>query len=285
MSQFPSSIISFPTHVDGQVIYAADVNNVQDEVTALETKVGKDGSADTSSLDYIVKNPASDGGGHVQKANKGDTGQTSYAKGDLLVATSQSVIGKLSIGNVGEVLTPDTNATTGMKWSPLVANKVAVTTTSVSMARGTSSVETVLFAASILGSTLGTNNAIKYKGILPIFSGADNFTLKMKYGGGVSTGVTLTNDRSVVGVGYIEGMLVGDGANSQVGVISLHADSNPAGFYASNSNYFGVAYGQSTNISSVNSSADQNLVITGKFDGVSVVNSVLTGAFVVEKIV
>lgn len=115
-TQFPSSIISFSTKVNGQVIDANDVNSPQAEITALETKVGADSSADTTSLDYKISNALSDGGGHVQTANKGGTGQTSYTKGDLLVASSSSVLGKLSVGNDGLSLVADSSQTTGVNW-------------------------------------------------------------------------------------------------------------------------------------------------------------------------
>lgn len=117
MAIFPSSIISFSTKVNGQVIDASDINLPQNEITALETKVGIDNSADTTSLDYLIKNSASSGGGHVQTANKGGTGQTSYNKGDILVASSGSVLGKLSVGADLQVLTADSSQTSGVKWS------------------------------------------------------------------------------------------------------------------------------------------------------------------------
>jgi len=116
MSKFPSSIISFSTKVNGAVIDAGDINSPQDEITALETKVGKDGSADTTSLDYKVTNAASGGGGHVQTANKGGTGQTSYTKGDILAASSSSVLGKIAVGADGQALIADSTATNGVRW-------------------------------------------------------------------------------------------------------------------------------------------------------------------------
>lgn len=140
---FPSSIISFSTKVNGAVIDAGDVNSPQTEITAIETKVGTDGSADTTSLDYKITNPASDGGGHVQKANKGGTGQTSYTKGDILVATSSSVLGKQAVGGTdGYALVVDSTQTNGVKWG-LPGNSPVVRTY-------TSSVITVWTRPSIL---------------------------------------------------------------------------------------------------------------------------------------
>lgn len=53
-TSFPGAQDSFPTYNDGDTIYASIVNDVQDAVEALETKVGIDGSADPTSLDYRV---------------------------------------------------------------------------------------------------------------------------------------------------------------------------------------------------------------------------------------
>lgn len=87
-----------------------------DTIEALQAKVGVDNSAVTSSLDYIVKNASSDGGGHVQTAAKGGTGQTSYTKGDILVAQSATTLTKLTVGSNNQVLTADSTQTTGVKW-------------------------------------------------------------------------------------------------------------------------------------------------------------------------
>lgn len=114
---YPSSIMSFGTKVVEQVINPADVNNLQTEVVALETKVGVDGSADTNSLDYIVKNANSDGGGHVQGATKGGTGQTSYVKGDILAAANSSTLSRLGVGGDGSGLVADSTSPMGVKWS------------------------------------------------------------------------------------------------------------------------------------------------------------------------
>jgi microcystin-dependent protein len=61
---YPTTIDSFPANVDGEIIPASDINNLQDAVAALETKVGADTSAVTGSLDYKITNPASSNPGH-----------------------------------------------------------------------------------------------------------------------------------------------------------------------------------------------------------------------------
>lgn len=122
MTQFPSSIISFSTKANGQVIDASHINSPQDEIAALETKVGIDNSSVTTSLDYLIKDANSNGGGHVQTANKGGTGQTSFAKGDLLVASSSSVLSKLTVGVDGKFLATDSGASAGISWKAAADN-------------------------------------------------------------------------------------------------------------------------------------------------------------------
>lgn len=119
---YPSSIQGFtnpsPTDRLNSPSHSGLHTSENDTLGALMTKVGVDNSGDTSSLDYIIKNSASDGGGHVQSANKGGTGQTSYTKGDLLVATSTSVLAKMAVTSVnGAVLTADSTSPTGMSWT------------------------------------------------------------------------------------------------------------------------------------------------------------------------
>lgn len=88
----------------------------------LEAFVGTLSSV-SGTLMYDVRAAASNGGGHVQTANKGGTGQTSYAKGDILVATSSSVLAKLSVGTDGHVLTVDSTQSTGVKYAAPVSGE------------------------------------------------------------------------------------------------------------------------------------------------------------------
>lgn len=241
------------------------------------------------SLFYDIRSPDSNGGGHVQTANKGGTGQTTYTKGDLLVATSSSVIAKLAVSSVsGDVLVADVNQTAGMKWAPVVANKVVTNPTSVVLAGGAASVATVMFSASILGSTLGTNNGVKFTGVLNKFSSSQNFDLIVNYGNNVVSSVTIVaNVGSILlGAGTIEGMIIGRGAvDSQLGYVKFHVTNPRSGVAATLGANIAVAFGAGNGTASVESSANQNLVITGVFPTVANENSVLAGFFVVEKIV
>jgi hypothetical protein len=147
MAQYPSSIISFPVHVNGQVIDAVDVNSPDNEITAIQSFVGTQSS--TFGITYDLRSPNSGGGGHVQTANKGGTGQISYNKGDLLVATSSSVLAKLGAGTDGQALIVNSSVAAGVNWGTVIANLP------YSQGGGTGSVYTASPASSIVALTIG----------------------------------------------------------------------------------------------------------------------------------
>ena len=118
MSLFPSVITTYSTKVNGQIIDASDVNNLQTDVSQIEQVLGVAGASSVvGTYEYIVKSPASNGGGHVQTANKGGTGQTTFNKGDILVAQSTSVLTKLSASTTdGYALITDSAQNVGLRW-------------------------------------------------------------------------------------------------------------------------------------------------------------------------
>lgn len=85
------------------------------EIVQMQTFIGTNASA-VGTLIYDIRSPLSNGGGHVQTANKGGTGQTSYTKGDLLVSTSTSVLTKFAIGTDGNYLVADSTQAAGVRW-------------------------------------------------------------------------------------------------------------------------------------------------------------------------
>lgn len=134
MSLFNSVLTAYATKVNGQLIDASDVNNLQTDVTQIEAILGVSGDASVvGSYEYFIKSPDSNGGGHVQTANKGGTGQTSFNKGDVLVAQSSSVLSKLAVSATdGYALVSDSTANTGVKWGlPGNAPNIRIYTPSV----------------------------------------------------------------------------------------------------------------------------------------------------------
>lgn len=262
-------------------------NTVSSAVGQLEAVIGLEGSSSAvGTINYDLRSPASGGGGHIQTANKGGTGQTMYAKGDLLVGQSSSVLTKLSAGNDNQVLLADSAAATGIKWGQLTsANKVAINTSSVlSFPDAT---PTVLFAASVAGSILGSNNAIKFTGALQNFG--SNATLDIVASYGNNTAVTLQlGGGSIIGTGpgsiagTLTGMITANGStSSQLSYMMLNVGQRrfvPLG----NLQIVGAT---SFGTSSTLSDAPQSLVITSSFVSTQTGNSILTGMFVVEKVV
>lgn len=86
------------------------------EIEAIQTFVGTIPASAVGTLIYDIRSPDSNGGGHIQSANKGGTGQTSYNKGDLLVGQSNSVLAKLAVGGDGQVLIANSGAANGVSW-------------------------------------------------------------------------------------------------------------------------------------------------------------------------
>ncbi len=89
-------------------------------------------------------------------AAHGGTGNTSYTKGDILVASGSTTLTKLAVGSNGQGLIADSAQTTGVKWSPVLANPMTtlgdiiyedVTPTPVRLAGNTTS------AINFLGQT------------------------------------------------------------------------------------------------------------------------------------
>jgi hypothetical protein len=253
-------------------------------ILEIERAVGLDSSV-LGTVIGDLRNAASNGGGHVQTANKGGTGQTTFNKGDVLVAQSTSVLSKLAIGIDGTFLQADSTQATGVKWGNVAANKIALITTPASVV--SSSALTTLFTTTIPGSTLGTNNAIRFKAYLSQISiNNSDITLTANYGGN-SVFALHSNNQSgpvVLGAqGFIEGMIVGAASvTSQKAFGQVYAN-NPGvestGLTIAIPKLEIMAYGTS----SINSTADQPFTLTAQFGNTQ--GSIVTQFMVVERIV
>ncbi len=122
-------------------------------ITEIETFVGTISST-PGTLIYDIRSANSNGGGHVQTAALGGTGQTAFIKGDVLIASGSSVLTKLAVGTAGQVLTVNSGAATGVSWQPGAASTRLFAQQSVATyTAGASSVQAVYYAASVIGST------------------------------------------------------------------------------------------------------------------------------------
>lgn len=129
-STFPSVLTTYtdPQATDklNSPSHSGIEQNQNSGIKQLERVIGVEGPTSVvGTLEYLIKSPGSDGGGHVQVANKGGTGQTQYAKGDILIASSSSVLSKLSLGADGLSLVADSTQSLGVKWAGAAGYAVA----------------------------------------------------------------------------------------------------------------------------------------------------------------
>lgn len=205
----PSDKLNSPSH--------SGIETAQNTaLTEMQTFIGTESSI-LGTLFYDIRSANSNGGGHVQTANKGGTGQIGYAKGDLLVGASSSILSKLAANtNNGYVLQTDSSQSTGVAWG-VGTTKVYVTTTSI-VTNATN--ETSILSVTLPGGNLSTNNAIHGKFYLRTVNGVNainNFNLKFSYGGSaIQDTQTVQVNSSNTKDGYLDFLLLANGAtNSQ----------------------------------------------------------------------
>lgn len=161
MSTWPSilSTISDPASTDklNAPSHSSIESAQNDAIKKLETFLGTAASA-VGTIMYDVRATASDGGGHVQAANKGGTGQTAFTKGDILVASSSSVFSKLAVGSNNQALIADSNQVAGIKWTG-VANAEAIQNQQYTYARAS------VMSGSVYGVKLSENPSILSDGL------------------------------------------------------------------------------------------------------------------------
>ncbi len=183
---FPSTLSTFnrpsPNDRLNSPSHSALHNTVSSALGQVEAVIGVEGAASVvGTLQYLIKSPVSNGGGHVQTAVTGGTGQTSFTKGDILVAQSTLVLTKLSVGNQRNVLMVDNSSSSGIKWGgPVKLGQNA----SVLSLIGTTS-ETSIMSVSVPSSVLSTSNTIRatlFVSAYTIGNSSDSLTLKANYG-------------------------------------------------------------------------------------------------------
>lgn len=118
---FSSTLSSFPrpnpTDRLNNPSHSGLHNTVSSALGQVEAVIGVDGqSSIVGTMMYDLRSPASPGGGHVQGAAFGGTGQTTFTKGDILIAQSASVLTKVAVGGTGQVLIANSTTATGVGW-------------------------------------------------------------------------------------------------------------------------------------------------------------------------
>lgn len=262
-------------------------NSVGSVLTQVETVIGVDGvNSVVGTMMYDLRSPASKGGGHVQGAAFGGTGQTSFIKGDLLIATSASVISKLAIGADNQVLVASSVTSTGVVWATPNTTKI---TTNTSILTIFASPETSIITVTIPGSTLGINNAIRATAYINNYraAGSSSVVLKAIYAGGTVASVIIRNTATTASAstfGTIEYTLfANNSASLQRGMLKVNiygVKDDPA----TNSSSLSV-FMYDRNISSVESTLNQSFGIVSKGSTNNTTSLYDVDGVIVEKIV
>ena len=298
---YPSTVSTFSNPVATDRLNSPSHSSVETAqntgLTEIQTFVGTLAST-AGTLVYDVRAAASDGGGHVQVANKGGTGQTAYTKGDILVATSASVIAKLAVGVDNQALRVDSSTASGIKWGDAGANKIYVNNVQFNLGSAIG-VTTNFFSTSILGSTLGSNNVTRTTSFFqPWRAEATSVVAAYKYAGNVVASVSLSTTGSGSIFGTISHTMIASTVSLQKHIIDVNLmGSDDGGSFNSKGvlsfnpvNMFTpasvatVIRGQVYSTSSVESSATQNYegtlqIMTGNGTTISIIGTI------VEKIV
>lgn len=126
---YPSTVSSFTNPQPTDRLNSPSHSSVESAqntgLTELQTFVGTLSST-AGTLIYDIRAAASNGGGHVQGATKGGTGQTTFNKGDILIATNSTTIAKLAVGFDGSVLVANSSVAGGINWSGVPIQAVRV---------------------------------------------------------------------------------------------------------------------------------------------------------------
>jgi len=284
---FPSILNTFnrPSSTDrlNSPSHSSLHNTVISAVGQIEAVIGLNSGVNASALGtlmYDIRSPDSNGGGHIQTAVKGGTGQTTFTKGDLLVATGPSVLSKLAAGSDGQLLSANSSTASGVQWGGAGVNKI-LTIASVISIKATVS-ETSILNVSIPGSILGTSNAIRATFNIDQF-GASNPSILVKamYGGGVIASVMISPPSSTSMFGTLQYTLL---ANANTGLQRgyLNIDFKKTNQQAGSAPSVITLYDMNT--TSVLSDASQTMGMTVRYSNANASDLMYVAGLIVEKI-
>lgn len=292
---FPSILNTFsrPSATDrlNNPSHSALHNTVSSALGQVEAVIGVDGA--NSVLGTIIgdlRSPDSGGGGHVQSANKGGTGQTTYTKGDILVAQSTSVLSKLSVGIDGQSLVADSSVASGIKWGTPGGTKISAISSVVTYRYNNGFSNASLVSVTIPGSVLGNNSAVRLTSFARYIAsggGTGSVLLTTTYGTATISSIILRstgNSPASSLVGKIEYTLIANGSsNSQRGIFSVSLNNRKDNWTTTSASVIGFSL-YDTNVSSVESSSNQNFGINALGGSTDEIILTLDGS-IVEKII
>ena len=271
-----SERLNSPSHSSIESAQNTGLKEIQAFVGTLSSLAG--------TLIYDIRATDSDGGGHVQGVNKGGTNQTGYTKGDILVATSSSVLARLGVGANNLVPIADTSQSSGIRWgSP---NRLGTVASVVTVIGNTN--ETSILSVTIPASILSTNNAVRataYISAYTVGGPSDTLLIRANYGNNSIGSVLLAPvAASTPSVGGKIELTVLANAASDVQRSELLVDLRRDMLSINSTSIIGVNAFRST-ISSINSMANQTLGLTAQW-GASIAGSRFdVDGYIVEKII
>ena len=297
---WPSTVSSFTNPAPTDRLNSPSHSSIETAqntgITELQTFLGTMNASALGTLIGTVYNSSSDGGGHVQSANKGGTGQTSYAKGNILAASSSSVLSKLAPGDDGQVLTADSSVAAGVKWSNATTYSNRVGHSTVSSTAGENiTAETSIFSFTVPGSTIGASNVLRTTLYVSDFSSGgatSSVFLNANYGGVTVASIvfgTATPQDSNASKGKVEFTILPRGSvASQKNLLNLSLIPNrlvsPVGFSAGNFGSVAGWVGYTSSVNSIDTSANQVLGMTVRFTNSGVGTKFSYDGFLIEKL-
>lgn len=225
-TSFPTGLDSLtnPTSTDNLntagVLHDEQHANANDAIEAIQAKLGIDGSAVTTSVDYKLANNvilksfvdakgdliaasadntparlAVGTNGHLLTADSSQSTGLKWAldplidlvttKGDLLVATAADTVARQGVGTDGQVLTADSTQTNGLKWAAAGGthdsyDEIHATTSVVN-----TTTETAVYSKSIAGGDAAAATVFRLTAFGDFLNNTGvsvNFTFRLKFG-------------------------------------------------------------------------------------------------------
>lgn len=274
MANFPSSIDSYTANVDNvDVIYASDVNELQEAVVALETKVGVDGSATNSTHDYKLSEVTSTDKAVGKTATQTLTNKTltspvlnvgSDATGDMYYRNA-GVLTRIPVGTDNQIM--KLNGTTP-NWEAESTTVDASTTVKGVVEAATSSEVTAGTATGGTGAVLAvTPDALAAS--TPVFNGSALTNILFCKNGSTSRDMSTTTtttiahglgitpklvkfhvNRTSTDAGSVHGFVVSsigsyDGSTQNCNYVAFSSNGGTSGASVDTSNAIHYAYGAS----------------------------------------